>query len=370
MKNYEEMAQSVLRRRDAYFQKKKRRQQIITRVGIPAVCFCLIVVLSCMIHFRGVWRNPNPIDTVSSSPLSSLIESSKSSIASQDSQTASQVSNKQKESSLPTSSIVSQPNKKNSSKADSSAVTSSENDSQTFSSIEGFRQYMKKLYSSVSDIREQQSKHPNGPNGMASSASAAASAGTSSDESSSLFSSSNINNPGGYPEYDPPVYSAACPPDCYPAASSAAPIIKDDILDSIYDMVDSGWLAFPKLGDGNQILRLLKVKVNDEGIYYQYRFKDKALQSKASYDLMIALLPDDSTVQSEYQWVLQNGHYEAYTHDSITFTICHPLSSDSNTRFVYWKQFGQYYVAYYQGDYAYLSDILPELILQIIYLDE
>ena len=58
MKNYDEIAKSVLARRDAHDAAVKRRHRIAVRVGIPVVSLCLAVSLG--VGFRQAKKNDDP----------------------------------------------------------------------------------------------------------------------------------------------------------------------------------------------------------------------------------------------------------------------------------------------------------------------
>lgn len=59
MKNYDEMADSILKRRDAYFEKRAQQKRMLVRYGIPTVCICLIGGLSYWILGMNFQRFPD-----------------------------------------------------------------------------------------------------------------------------------------------------------------------------------------------------------------------------------------------------------------------------------------------------------------------
>ncbi len=59
MKNYDEMADSILKRRDAYFEKRAQQKRMLARYGIPTVCICLIGGLSYWILGMNFQRFPD-----------------------------------------------------------------------------------------------------------------------------------------------------------------------------------------------------------------------------------------------------------------------------------------------------------------------
>ena len=55
MKNYHEMAQSVLSRINEYETAKKRKKKVVLKTAVPACCLCAAVLAGVCLHGTGAW---------------------------------------------------------------------------------------------------------------------------------------------------------------------------------------------------------------------------------------------------------------------------------------------------------------------------
>ena len=65
MRDYEDVARSVLRRRDEQLAKDRHRRVILVRSGAAALSFCFACALGI-----GVWKHGQPGDAVKPDPYS------------------------------------------------------------------------------------------------------------------------------------------------------------------------------------------------------------------------------------------------------------------------------------------------------------
>lgn len=367
MKSEQEMAQSVLARRDAYLQKKKKRQQSMIRYGIPALCF-ILVVGCCTAVLRSGMGNPPALsdhaisssedsflssrDAVSGGTLAPSLPSAEPSGGLQKTSAPPSPSHATDSSRAQTASAASAPyesaqeiihgNASQPAMSSSQSATGSECEPFAyqvyFSSIASFKSYLSSLGLPVVDTPAESSSAVSSSRPIASLP----------DEPVDSSAAGSQNSPPTDPSEDGPWYADEIPPE------------PSEIWMQAWSMFETGTFIMPALGEGNELLSLKDIYVDQTYMNYYYRFNNIRDQSRLSYDLVVDVYAEKTALQPIYEKKMSENNYKQCTGGGITYTLFQSDGGNVNC-WIFWQQDGRFFRATYYGNSKYITSILPTL---------
>lgn len=356
MKSYKEMCDSLFERREQYLFKRKQTAQKWIRYGIPAVCVFLVFVLgtSYLQISPPAYFAPSPSLSVDSSslanPPSSAVQSFATSNSSHNiaSSYINESSVNQAESSTIVSDSGSAPNEiEQSGTIGNSYLNYDRKPSGNRKSIVSISEFEEWLYITYSDRFKEDS-----------------SSQSKVDSPSEIppGAEPDVSSPSVKPEVsfpDESLMASDSPPAAMP---SQPPVLNKTFVDNAYSAFFSGGsLCVPSLLEGNDTFDLYEVMLNDNGLFYQYYYKQTPSDRySGSIQLQIVCFADLAEGRKGYTLAKKDQSAVQYQYRNITFyAVKNGDARQSHT--IFWSQGGRYYVANLY-DVPSLLPSLPQLL--------
>ncbi len=364
MKDYKEMAESVLSRRNTYLQAKQKRKLVAIRIGVPAICMALVVALGISTYgFR--FSKGFSDDSHTSSKANQVLNDSYLSVPSQN-------TSLQSPSSLPSSQIDSTaPSRPQSTQnASSSTNYATNSESNTLNSIvtepsimpssllpPGDKEKNTIIVSGIKNLVRYLSQYSALPGKKP----------TISRPSSTLPSSSPSESypPGAlWPEASSqnpqaPAYSDYYAAEAAPSVSSLPELSSDDIsiLARVWTLFETGSFMMPKGLD--ELLVLAEISVDRKGVQYHYQWNNTYTSEKNTgcyINMYINNKEATTTINSYTGGRLQN--------QIINRAIRYTTVKHESFYFVHWNYDSKTYTARIYGTEEQLLWVLQNLSLE------